>query len=134
MEREELMGLLNRPNRVGTLSTSDGKGNLNAGIFGSLRMIDENTAVMGCGENRSLANLRQNPKAVYLFFEPGSNPMEWKGARIYLDVAKIEGEGVLYDRLVEQIRAAAGDQAASGITAAITFSIENVRPIIDPIK
>jgi hypothetical protein len=134
MKRKELMELFNSPNRVGTLSTSDGKGKLNAGLFGSLRMVDEETVVMACGDNRSLANMRNNPKAVYLFFEPGTNPMDWKGARVYLEVVKMEGDGVLYDRLVEQVRAAAGDQAASGITAAITFRIENTRPIIDPVR
>lgn len=134
MERRELMEFFKKPHLIGSLSTSDKKGNLNAGLFGSLRMVDEDTIVMGCGENRSLANMRENPKSVFLFFEPGSNPMEWKGARVYMDVVKIEGEGALFDRLVEQIRAAAGDQAASGIAAAVTFRVVDVRPIIDPVR
>jgi len=131
MERKELMELFNNPNRIGTLTTSDGEGNLNAGLFGSPRMVDEDTVVMASGENRSLANMRKHPKAVFLFFEPGSNPMDWKGARVYLEVIKIEEEGALLDHLVEQVRTAAGDQAASGIKAAVTFRIDGDRPIID---
>jgi len=131
MDRKELMSLFNNPNRFGTLSTSDGEGNLNAGIFNSLRMVDGNTVVMAIGDNRSLANMRKHSKAVFLFFEPGPDPFAWKGARVYLEVVKIEGEGDLFDKMVENVRAAAGDQAASGIRAVVTFNIENARPIID---
>lgn len=131
MERGELMELFNKPNRIGILSTSDGKGNVNSGLFGSPRMIDKDTVVMACGDNRSLANLRRNPKAVYLFFEPGANPMDWKGARVYLRAEKFEKEGSLLDRFIEEIRARVGDQAASILTTAVTFRIEDVRPLID---
>lgn len=131
MDRKELMDLFNSPNRLGTLSTGDGEGNLNAGVFNSLRMVDENTVVMAIGENRSLANMHRHPKAVFLFFEPGPDPFTWKGARVYMEVVKIEEEGTLFGKMVENVRAAAGDQAASGIRAAITFQIEDARPIID---
>jgi hypothetical protein len=131
MDRKELMDLFNSPKRFGTLSTGDGKGNLNAGVFNSLRMMDEDTVVMAVGNNRSLANMRKHPKAVFLFFEPGPDPFAWKGARAYLKVMKIEEEGALFDQMVENVRAAAGDQAASGISAVVTFQIEDARPIID---
>ncbi len=131
MERGELMELLNSPKRIGILSTSDGQGNVNSGFFGSPRMINPDTVVMACGENRSIANLRRNPRAVYLFFVPEANPMEWKGARLYLSAEKFETEGSLLDRFVEEIRARVGDQAAARLTTAITFRIEDVRPLID---
>jgi hypothetical protein len=131
MDRKELMELFNSTKRFGTLTTSDGEGNLNAGIFNSLQMVDQGTVVMASGDNRSLANMRKHPKAVFLFFEPGPDPMAWKGARVYMEVVKIEGEGALFDQMVENVRAAAGEQAASGIRAVVTFRIENARPIID---
>jgi hypothetical protein len=131
MDRKELMAQFNSPARMGTLSTSDGEGNLNAGVFNSLQMVDEDTVVMAIGDNRSLANMRTHPKAVFLFFEPEPNPFDWQGARVYFDVVGIEGEGDLFDRLVEFVREAAGDQAAQGIKAAITFKITDVRGLID---
>ena len=131
MNRTELMHMLNSPNRLGTMSTSDKEGNLNAGVFNSLKMIDEQTAVMALGGNRSLANLEKHPKAVFIFFEPDPDPLHWKGARVYMEVDKIEKEGPLFDQLVKQVREAAGDQAADGIQAAVTFKIEDARPIID---
>ena len=132
MERGELMGMFNSPNRIGILSTSDGKGSVDSGLFGSPRMVDGDTVVMACTDNRSLANMRRNPRAVFLFFHPGGDPMDWKGARVYLRAEKFEGEGPLLDRFIEEIRARVGDQAASMLTTAVTFRIEDVRPLIDP--
>lgn len=131
MDRKELMHMFNSPNRLGTMSTSDNEGNLNAGVFNSLRMIDENTAVMALGGNRSLKNLKKHPKAVFVFFEPDPDPLHWKGARVYMEVDRIEEEGELFDQLVKQVRDVAGDRAADGIQAAVTFRIEDARPIID---
>ena len=130
MDRKELMLMFNNPNRYGTLSTSDDEGNLNAGIFNSPQMMDENTVVMALGDNRSLANIKKYPKAVFLFFEPGPDPFTWKGARVYLQALSIEGQGTLYESMVEQVRAMAGDDAAGGIRAAVTFRIQDARPLI----
>jgi hypothetical protein len=46
-------------------------------------------------------------------------------------VDKIEREGQLFDQLVKQTREMVGDQAADGVRAAVTFKIEDARPIID---
>ena len=131
MDRKTLLDIFNNPNRYGTLSTSDGQGNLNAGVFNSPQMVDENTVVMAMGNNRSLGNLKKHPKAVFLFFEPGPDPYTWKGARVYMTALRIEGQGTLYDSMVEQVRAMAGDDAASGIRAAVVFRIDDARSLID---
>ena len=131
MDSGELMELFNSPNRFGVLGTSDGEGNVNAGLFGSPRMIDKETVVMAFGDNRSLANLRRNPKAVFLFFQPGTNPMNWKGARVYLRAEKFENEGPLLDRFIEEVRARVGKDAASALKTAVTFRIENIRRLLD---
>ena len=131
MDRKELMHMFNSPNRLGTMSTSDDEGNLNAGVFNSLKMVDEQTAVMALGGNRSLDNLEKHPKAVFLFFEPEADPFHWKGARVYMEVDKIEREGPLFDQLVQQVRDGGGDQAADNIRAAVTFKITDARPLID---
>ena len=131
MDRARLQEIFNNPNRFGTLTTSDDEGNLNAGVFNSPQMVDENTVVMALGDNRTLANLKKYPRAVFLFFEPGPDPYKWEGARVYLQALRIEGQGTLYDTMKEQVRAMAGEDAAKGIRAAVTFRIEDARPIID---
>lgn len=131
MEPKDLMAWFNRQPRLGTLATSDGIGNVNNAVFSALNMIDEETVVMAIGANRSLANLKSNPKAAYIFFEPAPNPFEWKGARLYLDAKSIEASGPLFDQLVTVVRKQVGDQAAANVKAAVTFKIDAVRPLID---
>jgi len=93
MDRKELMALFNKRPRIGALSTANSNGDVNAAVFGSPQMIDENTIVMGIGKNRSYNYLRENPKAVFILMEPGAGPMEWKGVRVYLESAGIETAG-----------------------------------------
>ena len=131
MNRQEVMELFNKRPRIGTLSTADRKGEVNVAVFGSPQMIDENTVVMGMGTNRSFRNLRENPNAVFIVMEPGKTPMDWKGARVYLEAMAIESGGGFFDQIKENIEKAVGKAAAGMIHAAIRFRITEVRPILD---
>ena len=131
MNRKEVMELFNQRTRIGSLSTANLKGEVNVAVFGSPQMIDENTVVMGIGQNRSFANLKENPKAVFIVMEPGKTVMDWKGARVYLEAMDIETGGGLYEQIKENIAKAAGKAAADMIHAAIRFKITEVRPIVD---
>lgn len=131
MDRQKLLEMFNKQHRIGTLSTANALGDVNVAVFGSPQMIDENTVVMGIGENRSFRNLRENPKAVFIVMEPGETVMDWKGARVYLETLAIETGGGFYDQIRDNIAKAAGEQAAKMIHAAIRFKITEVRPIVD---
>jgi hypothetical protein len=131
MDRQELMELFNKYPRIGALATANKEGDVNVAVFGSPRMVDENTVIMGIGENRSYRNLQRNPKAVFIVMEPGETVMDWKGARVYLEATDLETEGEFYDQIKQNIAKAAGEQAASMIQAAIRFKITEMRPIVD---
>lgn len=131
MDRQELMVIFNRQPRIGSLSTASSDGEVNVAVFGSPQMVDETTVVMGIGDNRSFRNLQENPKAVFMVVEPGETVMDWKGARVYLEVLDIETGGGLFDVVREGIEKAGGKQAAEMIYAAIRFRITEVRPIVD---
>jgi len=131
MNRNEVMELFNKRPRIGALSTANQKGEVNVAVFGSPQMIDENTVVMGIGKNRSLANLQENPHAVFIVVEPGKTVMDWKGARVYLEVLAVETGGGFYDQIKDNITQAAGKAAGDMIRAAIRFKIVEVRPIVD---
>jgi hypothetical protein len=131
MNRKEVMDLFNKRPRIGSLSTANQKGEVNVAVFGSPQMIDENTVVMGIGRNRSFANLKKNPNAVFIVVEPGKTVMDWKGARVYLEALAIETGGGFYEQIKENIAKAAGKVAADMIHAAIRFRITEVRPIVD---
>jgi hypothetical protein len=131
MDRQKLLEIFNKETRIGTLSTANAQGEVNVAVFGSPQMIDENTVVMGIGENRSFRNLRENPKAVFIVLEPGKSLMDWKGARVYLEALAIETGGGFFEQIRDNIAKAVGEQGARMIHAAIRFKITEVRPIVD---
>jgi predicted pyridoxine 5'-phosphate oxidase superfamily flavin-nucleotide-binding protein len=131
MDRKKVMEMFNRKTRIGALATTDKNGDVNAAVFGSPRMIDEDTVIMAIGDNRSFRNLQENPKASFIVIEPGGAPAEWKGARLYLEVASFERYGETLDSFRENIRKIAGEKSANAIVAAIRFKITDVRPLID---
>ena len=132
MDRKELMRMFNKQSRIGVLATSNQNGEVNTAVFGSPRMIDEDTVIMAIGENRTLSYLEENPKASFLVVEPGAERASWNGARLYLQVEAFERFGELLDSFREKIRKEAGDTSANAIKAAIRFKIIGVRPLIAP--
>jgi hypothetical protein len=131
MNRVEVMEIFNKRPRIGTLSTASKKGEVKVAVFGSPQMVDENTVIMGIGRNRTFRNLQENPKAVFVVMEPGKTVMDWKGARVYLEVLDLESGGGFFDEVKAGIAQAAGKQAADMIHAAVRFRITEVRPIVE---
>jgi hypothetical protein len=127
----KLMEYFNKSPRIGTLSTANKVGNVDSAIFGSPRMTDEKTVVMGLGKNRTLANLQQNPHAVFLIMEPGATLMDWKGIRVYLKTKKIVTSGPVLDTFKAQMAKVAGEEAAKMIYAVVNFEVTEIRPLID---
>lgn len=134
MDRKDLMAQFNDPTRLGTLATADSNGKPDNAVFSALQMVDENTVKFAIGDNRSYANLKQNPQATFIFFHPDANPYNWKGARIYLKMEQAVEEGEEFNGMVAMVRQMAGDDAANHVKAVITFNIEEVRPLIDSSK
>ena len=132
MDRKQVMEMFNRKMRIGALATSNKNGDVNTAVFGSPRMIDEDTVIMAIGDNRSFQYLQENPKASFIVVEPGESPTEWKGARLYLEVDSFERYGELLDSLRSKRRKAAGNKSADAIVAAIRFKIKDIRPLIAP--
>ena len=131
MDRKELMELFNKWPRIGTLCTANKMGEVNVAVFGSPRMVDENTVVMGIGNNRSFRNLQRNPRAVFIVMQPGQTVKDWKGARVYLEAVDMETEAEFYEEIKRGIAKVAGQEAAEMLRAAIRFRITEVRPIVD---
>jgi hypothetical protein len=125
------MDYFNRQPRLGTLSTAGKNGKVDAGVFGSPHMTDESTVAMGLGDNRTLANLQENPQAVFLIMEPGKTIMDWKGVRVYLKVKAVATSGEALDMFKRQMSVVAGREAAEMIHAFVTFGITEIRPLID---
>ncbi len=127
----KLMDYFNKQPRIGVLSTANGSGAVDAAVFGSPQMVDEKTVVIGSGENRTLADLRENPHAVYLIMEPGETVMDWKGIRVYLKMTALETSGEGLETYRRRIADAVGEQAAQMIAAMVKFEVTGVRPLVD---
>jgi hypothetical protein len=128
---KQLMDFFNKQPRLGILATADKSGKVDVAYFGSPRMIDEKTIFMGLGKNRSFENLQQNPHAVFMIMEPGQSLPEWKGVRVYMKMSDCQTSGEKLDAIRARIAEAAGEKASKMIHAAVTFSIEEVRPLAD---
>ena len=128
---EALKKYFNKQPRLGTLSTADKSGKVNSAFFGSPRMVDEKTIFMGLGNNRTFANLQENPKAVFMIMEPGKSIMDWKGVRIYVTMIDCRTSGEKLDQLKAGVAKHAGENAAKMMHAAVTFEIVEIRPLAD---
>lgn len=126
-----LIEYFNKQPRIGTLSTANKEGLVDAACFGSPRMVDAKAVVMVVRKNRTLANLQENPSAVFMIMEPGKTGPEWKGVRVYLRMSAIETSGEKLDMMRKGIAKILGEEQAKTFHAAITFDIQDVRPIID---
>jgi hypothetical protein len=127
----QLMDFFNKQPRLGILAPADKNGKVDAAYFGSPRMIDEKTIFMGLGKNRSFENLQQNPNAVFMIMEPGQSLPEWKGVRVYMKMTDCQTSGEKLDAIRTRIAEASGEKASQMVHAAVTFSIEEVRPLAD---
>lgn len=129
---KQLMEYFNKQPRMATLSTADKNGRVDAAYFGSPRMVDEKTIVMGCGTNRTLANLRENPNAVFLIMEPGKTLTEWKGVRIYVTMKECDTSGPNLEKIRAAIAEGVGMETAKKMVhAALIFEIQEIRPLAD---
>ena len=133
MDRKEVMELFNHRPRNSLLITSNRKGKVNVAVYGSPRMIDENTVVLASRESRSYQYLRENPEAAIIVVEPGEIGRGSKGIRVYLELTAIETDGDLLNEFKKDVAGRAGKEAAEAIRAAMRFRITEVRPLIDPV-
>ena len=134
MDQKEVMALFNKRPRNCLICTANTEGEVNVAVYGSPRMIDEDTVVLAVRNNRSYQNLQKNPKAAIIVVEPGEIKHDSKAVRVYLEVTNIETDGDLLEKFREEIGARAGKEVADSLRAALRLKITGVRPLIDPIS
>lgn len=127
---EKVRRYLQTEGRSNVLATSDKSGKLNLAVFGSLALADEATVVVMVGENRTYANLRENPFVACLVTLHGKTGMQQEGCRLYLKVRAMEDEGKMFEEIKGEVRARVGD-AAEMLKHLVLFDILEVRPILD---
>ena len=127
---DEIKQVVNKPGRIGTLSTADADGRPNVAYFGSPRFQDDGTFDMALGDNRTLHNLEVNPYAAFFCVEEGPVSFTTSGCRVYLKVKEIQTEGPLLEKKKAMITQNAGADAAAMIKAAVVFEVIELRGIL----
>ncbi len=111
----------------GVIGTADGNGVVNLAVFAIPHVIDEQTLAWGFSEGRSIANLRQNPHASYLYLAPSRGYSGW---RLTLTLKEETGEGELLAAIKEQTARVASPQASAAVTRVAYFKVDEVRPLM----
>jgi len=127
----ELSRLINDPQRVTVLATSDSDGLPNLAVIGCVRPLPDGDWVLGLGANRTLANLHATGRAALLLCRPGENLPLWQGLRLYLEATAFTSEGPIFDELVAAVTAEAGRRAGRALRCAVTCRVRERRPLFD---
>ncbi|MDW5550660.1 pyridoxamine 5'-phosphate oxidase family protein [Methanosarcina sp.] len=126
-----LIDYFNKSPRLGVISTSSANGQVDSAVFGSPQMIDEKTVVAATADNRTFANLRENPYASYTIMETGDSITDWKGIRVYMKLKEHATSGELLDTIRSEAAKFVGEEGAKMIYASLIFEIYEVRPLVD---
>ena len=111
----------------GIIGTADANGVVNLAVFAIPHVIDEETLAWGFSEGRSMANLRVNPHATYLYLAPTRGYSGW---RLTLTLEKEAGEGELLEQIKEQATEASGSMAGGAVKHVVYFKVDEVRPLL----
>lgn len=114
-------------NRKGTgiLATADSGGNVSAALYSRPHVMEDGSLAFIMGDRRSLANVRSNPRACFLFREEGG----YDGVRLYLEMAGEEKNSPLIDTLR---RGTHGRErtAPAGDRYLVRFRVTGRRPLV----
>ncbi|HBG08084.1 MAG: pyridoxamine 5'-phosphate oxidase [Geobacteraceae bacterium GWC2_58_44] len=111
----------------GIIGTSDAGGVVNQAVFAIPHVIDEETVAWGFTEGRSIANLRLNPHASYLYLAPTRGYSGW---RLTLTLKQVTEEGELLERIKEQAAQSSGTMAGAAVKQVAYFKVDEVRPLM----
>lgn len=111
----------------GIIGTANVAGVINLAVFAIPHVINEDTLAWGFSEGRSLANLRQNPHASYLYLAPSRGYSGWRLAMTFREEAT---EGELLNKIKDAAARAAGPQAGGAIKSVVYFKVDEVRPLM----
>ncbi len=130
IDLNRIQKLLDDPAHLCTLSTAAADRTPNSAVFGSVQVRD-GRITLGLGENHTLHNIQQNPKAMLMLMVPGASVMAFRGIRLYLQCSAIETSGPLLEQIKDETREQAGRAAAQMLKYAVTFTICSSRPLLE---
>lgn len=111
----------------GVIATADGGGVVNIAIYARPHIIDDETLAWGMTNGRSYNNLKENPRASYLYMAPVQGFSGW---RLTLELKEIEDSGELLEKIRKSTKEIVGPEAGVLVKHVGYFRVTEVRPLI----
>lgn len=111
----------------GVIATASAEGVVNTAVYARPHVIDDETLAWGMTEGRSYGNLKENPRASYLYLAPVSGFSGW---RLTLELKSIEDGGELLEAIRASTRELVGPEAGALVRHVGYFRVTEVRPLI----
>jgi hypothetical protein len=127
---EKVKKVLASESRVNVYSTTSKGGLANIAVIGSTTLLEDGTLMAALGDNRTFANLKENPRAACLVKIEGTTGLQMDGCRLYLRVKAIHDGGETFDNFMAKLRAKIGS-AAEMLKHVVIFEITGARPVLD---
>ena len=109
---------------TGALSTSSASGEVDCAIYARPHCMEDGTVAFIMADRLSHENVRENPRACYLFMEEGKG---YRGKRLYLTKVREEKNS---DKIEELRRKSAKKRGGSGDRFLVFFSVDRIRPLV----
>jgi hypothetical protein len=113
----------------GILATADAQGKVDAAIYATPHIIDENTVAFIMPDRLTHHNLQSNNYAAYLFMEDGSG---YKGTRLFLSKTREEKDTELLHSL--RRKKYAHEEGEEKARYLVFFNVDKILPLIGPGK
>lgn len=99
-------------------------------ILASPQLQENGTIVMGLGSNRTLKNLEENPRAVFICVDESPVTFTTPGYRLYVQAREIQKAGPVIDGVKAAIAEVAGADIAKMIAAGVVFEVTEIWPLV----
>ena len=111
----------------GVIAASDSSGNVNIAVYAKPHVVDDKTVVWGMTEGRTWASVKENPRAAYLYMNPGPG---YAGVRLKLSLKSSFESGDMLETIKKHTATIVGPTAAEAVTHVAFFAVEEIRPLI----
>jgi hypothetical protein len=111
----------------GVIATSNLQGEVNVAIYAMPHVIDDQTLAWGMTEGRTYKNIMENPRAAYLYLNPGAG---FSGTRLGLKLKGIEDSGEMLDTVRARTSQIVSPAAAASVKHIAYFTVQEIRPLI----
>lgn len=128
MTFEELKSYFETAQGTGVLSTCNSAGNVNSALYSRPNFMEDGSIAFIMNDRRSYSNIKENPKAAYLFVEEGSKS---KGVRLYLKKEKETDDKELISKIKRHHSESVNDEDKKRFL--VYFSLEDSRDLVEKV-